>query len=140
MHVIREMWGATRLGALGRARAISLVALLCLLAGGCASRQARQSDEVVDLSGDATSSTTRVRVDNQNLKDMTIYAYQGSHRVRIGRVNGNSTSDLALPSSVVRNVVELRFFAQPFGGGRGFLSELIPVQPGDLVEFVVYSR
>jgi hypothetical protein len=117
-----------------------------LLAGACATHQAPppETQAVVDLnaSGGETSAKkkTRVRVENQNLAEMTIYVYRGSQRMRLGRASGNGVTNLEIPPSMVNGMTELRFFAEPMGRQRGTLSEPIPVSPGDLVDFMVPPR
>jgi hypothetical protein len=124
------------------ARAIWGVALVGLIAaGGCASGHAtRAPDGAVDLNSDGrTRDKTTVLVDNQNLNEMTIYAYQGTQRMRLGRAKASGTTELRIPSSIVSGVVQMRFFAEPMvtGGQRSYLSEMIPVQPGDQVDFLI---
>lgn len=133
---------ACRTARLRRARPIWAIALVGLvLAGGCASgRSTRSADGAVDLNGDGRSTDrTIVVVDNQNLNEMTIYAYQGTQRLRLGRARANGTTELRIPSSIVSGVVQMRFYAEPMvtGGQRAYLSELIPVQPGDQVDFLI---
>ncbi|PYP81560.1 MAG: hypothetical protein DMD35_00890 [Gemmatimonadetes bacterium] len=129
-------------GALG-ARAIWRIALAGLaVVGGCATGQKTASappDEAVDLnSGGRTSNRTTVVVDNQNLNEMTIYAYQGTQRLRLGRARGSATTEIRIPSSLLSGLVELRFYAVPMtSGSRAYLSEVIPVQPGDQVDFLI---
>jgi hypothetical protein len=135
-------------GGLGSARGVVgarlWIGVACVVLGACATRQPARtppSGGVVDLNGDSPrSSQTKVRVDNQNLADVTIYAYNGPQRVRLGRASGNTTTDIVIPSSVVSGTTQLRFYAEPMGNQRGYLSEPIPVQPGDLVEFFVPVR
>ena len=82
-------------------------------------------------------------VDNQNLNEMTIYAYQGTQRMRLGRARGSATTELRIPTSIVSGLVQMRFFAEPMvtGGQRSYISEMIPVQPGDQVDFLIpYTR
>jgi hypothetical protein len=40
---------------------------------------------------------------------------------------------------MISGVVQLRFYAEPMvtGGQRSYLSELIPVQPGDQIDFLI---
>ena len=101
---------------------------------------------VVDLNssgGRTGSDKTTVVVDNQNLNEMTIYAYQGTQRMRLGRVRGSATTELRIPTSIVSGVVQMRFYAEPMvtGGQRSYISETIPVQPGDQVDFLIpYTR
>jgi len=113
------------------------MAMFCvLLVGACSTRQAPET--VVDLNADGpVSDETRVRVENQNLADMTIYVYRGSQRMRLGRARGNGTTDLVIPKSMVSGVTELRFQAEPMGNQRGIISQPLPVTPGDLVDFLI---
>ena len=137
--------------AIGR-RAIWAIALAGLAhAGGCASGGKRPSS--TDASGPVDLNTgrrvsknadkTTVVVDNQNLNEMTIYAYQGTQRMRLGRVRASATTELVIPASMISGVVQMRFYAEPMvtGGQRSYLSETIPVQPGDQVDFLIpYTR
>jgi hypothetical protein len=119
------------------------------LAGACASggpkkTPAPSTEGAVDLNGEgkATGATTVV-VDNQNLNEMTIYAYQGTQRMRLGRAKSQGLTELKIPPSIVNGVVQMRFLAEPMvtGGQRAYLSEMIPVQPGDQVDFLIpYTR
>ena len=101
-------------------RAIWAIALAGLTAvGGCAS--GRKDPPATDASGPVDLNTgrrvskngdkTTVVVDNQNLNEMTIYAYQGTQRMRLGRVRANGTTELVIPSSMISGVVQLRFYA-----------------------------
>ena len=146
-----KRWATSVVGSIG-ARAIwgiSLVALAVVV--GCASGQqpppaAEPAQGAVDLNssgGRTGSDKTTVVVDNQNLNEMTIYAYQGTQRMRLGRARATSTTELRIPTSIVSGVVQMRFYAEPMvtGGQRAYLSEMIPVQPGDQVDFLIpYTR
>ena len=117
------------------------------LVGACATGQKTVSEMpsgAVDLnSGQRSPDKTTVVVDNQNLNEMTIYAYQGTHRMRLGRARATATTELRIPSSMLSGVVQMRFYAEPMvtGGQRAYVSEMIPVQPGDQVEFLIpYTR
>lgn len=129
-------------------RAIWRVALACLaLVGACATGQKTTSEippGAVDLNtGQRNPDKTTVLVDNQNLNEMTIYAYQGTQRMRLGRARATGTTELRIPSSIVSGVVQIRFYAEPMvtGGQRSYISEMIPVQPGDQVDFLIpYTR
>ena len=114
------------------------------LVGGCATGHKTSSTlppGAVDLNtGErGRSDKTMVLVDNQNLNEMTIYAYQGTQRMRLGRARATATTALQIPSSIVSGVVQMRFYAEPMvtGGQRAYISEMIPVQPGDQVDFLI---
>jgi len=117
------------------------------LVAGCATGQKTGSElppGAIDLNtGQRSADKTTVLVDNQNLNEMTIYAYQGTQRMRLGRARATSTTELRIPSSIVSGVVQMRFYAEPMvtGGQRSYISEMIPVQPGDQVDFLIpYTR
>lgn len=76
---------------------------------------------------------TVLTVENQAFPDMTIYAIEGSRRVRLGQVTGNSTSRFTLPKYLVRTLTTLRFQADPIGSNRAPVSDEITVTPGDTV-------
>jgi hypothetical protein len=144
-------WAASVVGSIG-ARAIWGIALAALaVVVGCASGQqappaAEPAQGAVDLNssgGRTGSDKTTVVVDNQNLNEMTIYAYQGTQRMRLGRVRATATTELKIPTSLVSGLVQLRFYAEPMvtGGQRSYISEMIPVRPGDQVDFLIpYTR
>ena len=145
-------WATSVVGSIG-ARAIwgrAHAALAVVI--GCASGQhspppaAEPTADVGDLNssgGRSGSDKTTVVVDNQNLNEMTIYAYHGTQRMRLGRVRATATTELRIPTSIVSGLVQLRFYAEPMatGGQRSYMSEMIPVQPGDQVDFLIpYTR
>jgi hypothetical protein len=123
-----------------RVRGLAYVGVACLLyASGCRSHQTPPpSGDVVDLNSNGQrSGRTTVRVDNRTLADMTIYAYQSTHRIRLGRAAGNTVTNIVIPGSIISGVTELRFYAEPMGNARGAISEPIPVSPGDQVDFTI---
>jgi hypothetical protein len=125
------------------ARTIWGIALAALALGGCASGKAASEPPsgAVDLNtGRRTGGDrTTVLVDNQNLSEMTIYAYQGTQRFRLGRAKSSGRTELRIPPSMINGVVQMRFYAQPSvtGGQRSYLSEMIHVQPGDQIDFLI---
>ena len=133
---VRTIWGL----------AFGILALGACATGGGGPKKtpAPGTEGAVDLNGDGKSSdVTTVVVDNQNLNEMTIYAYQGTQRMRLGRAKSQGLTQLKIPSSIVNGVVQMRFLAEPMvtGGQRAYLSETIPVQPGDQVDFLIpYTR
>ena len=142
MRGFGEGWATCARRAIG-VRAIWGIALAALALGGCATGRgtSEPSSGAVDLNtgGRSRDDRTTVRVDNQNLNEMTIYAYQGTQRMRLGRAKSSGVTEMRIPSSMVSGVVQMRFYAQPMvtGGQRAYLSETIPVQPGDQVDFLI---
>jgi hypothetical protein len=118
--------------------------VVCLLAAGACRSQAPRAPApstgaVVDLNGDQqqADAPATVHVDNQNIAEMTIYLYLGAQRTRLGRARANGETSLVIPKSILSGVTQVRFQAQPLGNQRGYTSELIPVSPGDVVDFYV---
>ena len=127
---IRTIWGL----------ALGTLALASACASGGPKKTVPPQGQPVDLNGEGrTSDATTVVVDNQNLNEMTIYAYQGTQRMRLGRAKSQGLTELRIPKSIVNGVVQMRFLAEPMvtGGQRAYLSEMIPVQPGDQVDFLI---
>ena len=78
-----------------------------------------------------------LRVENQDVLDMTIYVLRGSERIRMGLVGGASTTVLPIPSGVVFGPTTLRFVANPIGSNRRPVSDQITVAPGDEVSWII---
>jgi hypothetical protein len=78
-----------------------------------------------------------VEVENQGFSDMVIYALDGSQRVRLGTVTGNSTRTFPIPRHLVGGGGTIRFLADPIGGNRAPVSEEMVVQPGDNVGITI---
>src|SRR6476469_5649733 len=80
---------------------------------------------------------TFLRVENQALQDATVYVWQSSSRVRLGRAGSPSTTTLRIPSSQIFGPTPLRFQLDFLAGNRTPLSEQITVVPGDTVVLMV---
>lgn len=83
---------------------------------------------------------TRLKVENQAFLDMNIYVYRSSQRIRLGTVNGNSTTRLTIPANLIFGATPLRFQADPIGGSRQSISQEITVSPGDEVVLTIPPR
>jgi hypothetical protein len=80
---------------------------------------------------------TTVEVQNQGFNDMVIYALDGTQRIRLGTVTGNSTRTFTIPEHLAGRGGTLRFLADPIGGSRSPVSEEMNVQPGDHVSITI---
>jgi hypothetical protein len=108
-----------------------LTAVACLALIGACSRNS--SPDV----GEEQVAPTRLRVENQAFLDMTIYVYRSSQRIRLGTANGNSTTRLTIPKSLIFGATPLRFQADPIGSNRQSISQEITVSPGDEVTLTI---
>src|SRR5690349_13628820 len=68
-----------------------------------------------------------VRVENQACHDMNICVLNGGQRIRLGMVNGNSTSRFRVPQSLIFGLTSLQFQAHPIGGSHDPVSQAITV-------------
>jgi hypothetical protein len=81
---------------------------------------------------------TVLKVENQGFPDMNIFVVpEGSNRVRLGTVTGNSNGYFTLPGYLLRGIKELRFQALPIATPRGPVSQSIVVTPGDTVVLMI---
>jgi hypothetical protein len=102
---------------------LTVVAAMIAVAGvgGCTGRKSADSEAGPQLQAELT-----LEVENQNFNDARIYLVLYGERTRLGQVPGHSTRtfSFALPPDDVR--IEVSFI-----GGGGFVTEPMPVSPGD---------
>lgn len=114
---------------------LSSVVLLsaCQSRGNGLAAAIERSQRLSDTSGyDSTEAT--VRIENSRFPDLVVYVLtEGGMRMRVGMANGNTTTVLKIPESVMMTGSELRFALRPIGGGRETTSDKIYVSPGDEV-------
>lgn len=80
---------------------------------------------------------TMIRVDNQSVADMTIYAIRSGQRIRLGFATGLKVSTLTIPAYLIFGATPLRFLADPIGSSRTPVSDEITVTPGDVVTLTI---
>lgn len=101
---------------------------LVLLTVACSSR-----------SGDAGANEPRpadveIVVDNQMWQDVTVYALSRGTRVRLGTVTALKTQRFTLPVALA-GAHEFRLLADPVGSQDTITSELVTVEPGEIIEW-----
>lgn len=110
-----------------RTTALFVVLLILLISCSSASQQARGRMQV----------KTTVRVENQNILDMTVYILRGSQRLRLGMVTGLTTREFVIPKNLILGATSLRFLADPIGSRHMPVSQEILMSPGDKIEIVI---
>ena len=88
----------------------------------------------------AVSQRTTVRVVNNNWQDIRVYAVRGIYRRRLGTVTSLSSSVFTLPPTFLVQSEELRLMADPIGRRGTFVSEVLVVNPGDVVEWRLWNN
>jgi hypothetical protein len=112
-------------------RVAAIVAALSLSSAAACVRTSKTTPEELP---------TFIRVENQALQDATVYVWQSSSRLRLGRVGSLSTVTLRIPTSQLFGPTPLRFQVDFLAGGRTPLSEQVTVIPGDTVVLQVPAQ
>ncbi|MFQ6113608.1 MAG: hypothetical protein ACE5NG_05900 [bacterium] len=110
-----------------RTSALVLIVVVFLCSCGSHTRQAGKRPEV----------KTTLRVENQNLLDMTIYILRGTQRIRLGLVNSFTTRVFVIPENLVPLYTSLRLLADPVGARETPVSQELFFSPGEEVEMVI---
>jgi hypothetical protein len=74
-------------------------------------------------------------VDNRAFTDMTVYVVEGSSRRRLGFAPGNTTTEMAIPSTLMNR--DLQLLADPLGSNRTSVSNRLFVVPGQVVTLTI---
>lgn len=83
------------------------------------------------------SDTITIRISNNNVLDMNVYAVNQSMRVRLGTVTTSSSQRFTVSLRQVSPTGELQLLADPVGSRRGMTSEMIHVFAGQAVEWTL---
>lgn len=113
-------------------RALLLTLLLGTVTLGSACKGNTGEEEVAE-----PAEPTWLVVQNQAFLDMNVYVYRSSQRIRLGTVNGSSTTRILIPANYLFGATPLRFQADPIGGGRKPITQEIMVSPGDEVHLMI---
>lgn len=112
-----------------RLSAAAAAAVVGLFAGACASGGA-----AVETNADADGRTV-LSVTNYNWSDVTVYAVQLGHRLRLGTVTSMTTRRFTVPVGGSLSEGGLSFLATPIGSTRTHQTDRIMVDPGDRIEW-----
>ena len=114
---------------IARAMRALLSALVLASAAGCVKHSIVPDEDESD--------TITIRVSNNNVLDMTVYAVNQSMRVRLGTVTTSSSQRFTVSLRQVSPTGELQLLADPVGSRRGMTSEMIHVFAGQAVEWTL---
>lgn len=114
---------------IARALRVAISTVLIASAAGCVKHSIVPDDDGSD--------TITIRVSNNNVLDMTVYAVNQSMRVRLGTVTTSSSQRFTVSLRQVSPTGELQLLADPVGSRRGMTSEMIHVFGGQAVEWTL---
>lgn len=133
----------TRSHALGRKSrtdrlvAAALAATAMLLAPTVSQGQETQPTQAAQL---AEREPVRVTVRNFNWSDVAVYAVTRGTRFRLGTVVTGTAQEFVLPSHLNAEIFPIQFYADPIGGARGVITELLTLNAGDEIEWHVQNH
>ena len=117
-----------------RARDFVVGLSLALVTGITASACARTNEAAGTV---VPANVVGLRVQNNNVLDVDVYAVSQGVPTRLGTVTGNSTRDFVVDGSLVTQ--DFRVIATPIGARGQASTGAIIVSPGQTIEFTVGS-
>src|SRR5918994_4924382 len=89
--------------------------------------------------GAPLSSDVPVQVVNHHWLDVTIYVIHDGQRTRLGVAGGSAETRLELPSHLLGVGRDIQLYADPIGSLDDAITEVIVVQPGQFIEWLLES-
>ena len=108
------------------------VVLIASTSAGCASGGPNPFEAPGSGGSDSGYEDVRLTVENRDFRDATIYAYWNTSRRRVGFVVGKTSHTFQM-----RWLAEEVYLEVDFVGRGGFRSDVIPVSPGDHLNFLI---
>jgi hypothetical protein len=106
-----------------------------LAASSCISSKSGSSNAPASWSGDIA-----LQVVNHHWLDVTIYVLHDGQLTRVGVAGGSASTDMTLPSRLVGVGRELRLYGDPIGSPERAITEVITVQPGQSIEWLLETE
>jgi hypothetical protein len=120
-----------RLRKSGTARPVALL-LLTLLALSC--RGPRQN---MDPGPSPTADGFSLMLTNHNLLDVNVFVFHDGQADRVATVPASSSRLLALPLWMLGQSKAIKLIAEPIGADTRYTTDLLSVQPGQIVRLTV---
>jgi hypothetical protein len=80
-----------------------------------------------------------LEITNHHYLDITIYAIHDGQRTRLGIAEGSAHTEMMLPARVLGVGRDLQLLGDPIGSPERALTEIIIVQPGQFIEWLLES-
>jgi hypothetical protein len=94
-------------------------------------------DASVDAGG---SGDVPLQIVNHHWLDVTIYVVHDGQRTRVGVAGGSAHTAMVLPSRLLGVGRELQLFGDPIGSPERAITEVVVVQPGQFIQWLLESR
>jgi hypothetical protein len=117
------------------APAVLLLSALALSGFGCFFGQKAQArPESPSGLGDIP-----VQVINHHWLDVTIYVIHDGQRTRLGVAGGSADTRMVLPTRLLGVGGDIQLYGDPIGSGERAITEVVVVQPGQFIEWLLES-
>lgn len=80
-----------------------------------------------------------LQITNHHYLDITIYAIHDGQRTRLGVAGGNAHTNMILPTRLLGMGRELQLYGDPIGSSERAITEVVVVQPGQFIEWLLES-
>jgi hypothetical protein len=88
-------------------------------------------------SGPAPLEAIPLEITNRHYLDITIYAIHDGQRTRLGVAGGSGHTKMVVPARLLGAGRELRLYGDPVGSSDRAISDVIVVQPGQYIEWLL---
>jgi hypothetical protein len=110
--------------------ALTLASSLVAGSGGCGPRREPESGVAPD-----PGAPTALSITNNNWLDAIVFVYHDGEQSRVGIVTAATSAHFSLASWLLGPTRSIRLVAHPIGSSRSIGTEVIHVQPGQLIEW-----
>jgi len=80
-----------------------------------------------------------LEVTNHNWLDVIIFVVHDGQSTRVGTASASSSVSFALPARLLGQGREIQLVGHPIGGSGAVITEMVVVQPGQYVEWILES-
>jgi hypothetical protein len=80
-----------------------------------------------------------LQITNHHYLDITVYAIHDGQRTRLGVAGGSAHPEMVLPARLLGVGRQLRLYGDPIGSSELAITEVIVVQPGQFIEWLLES-
>ena len=80
-----------------------------------------------------------LQITNHHYLDITVYAIHDGQRTRLGVAGGSAHTKMVLPARLLGVGRQLRLYGDPIGSSELAITEVIVVQPGQFIEWLLES-
>lgn len=119
--------------------AVAVVTFAISSGVACAGHGSHGTGEAIAPAAAGLEQPVVLTVENRNWQDVVVYAVYDGTRNRLGMINTARTVSFRLASRLVGHGGSLYFIADPIGASKHFQSEMVVVQPGQVISWTLES-